>query len=324
MESSSSGIVVKSNRLIQAISNLSLIEVRLIQLAVIDARETKTGITADSPLIIKAARYAEAFGVTDKAAYMALQEAAKVLFERQVTLYVIDDTTKKEKRITSRWVSQVAYIDTAAKLEIILSPAVVKEITRLESHFTKYHLEQTAKLSSTYAVSLYELLIQWKDAITIPMFELSLFRQQLGLTDNEFLRMSDFKKRVLDLAVSQVNKHTDITIGYEQIKAGRVITGFTFTLKQKKPKEPVKPKPIAKAKKLTAEKQLNWINSDVLERFNSLPKEKQKTIIDDIETTLRGTKQARFKAAKSSSIDRLIAEFAMDINEAMMRSAGLA
>jgi plasmid replication initiation protein len=235
-------IVVKSNRLIQAISNLSLVEVRLIQLAVVDARETGQGITSDSPLIIRADRYAEAFGVTNKAAYMALQESAKTLFERQVTLYAIDETTKKEKRITSRWVSQIAYVDAAAKLEIILSPAVVKEVTRLESHFTKYHLEQTAQLSSTYAARLYELLIQWKDVIKIPMFELHHFRQQLGLNDSELFRMSDFKKRVLDLAVSQINEHTDILIGYEQVKSGRVITGFIFTLQQKPTPKDVTPK----------------------------------------------------------------------------------
>lgn len=240
-------LVVKSNQLIQAVSNLSLVEIRLMQLAVVDARETGTGITTDTPLIIWANRYAKTFDVTPEAAYWALKEAARTLFDRQFTLYTIDTHTQKEKRITSRWVSQVAYVDDAAKLEIILAPAVVSEITRLESQFTRYYLEQTAPLTSAYAVRLYELLIQWREAAKLPMFELDHFRQQLGLSNNELFRMSDFKKRVLDLAVSQINEHTDITVTYEQHKAGRVITGFTFSLKQKKqPKDvtsQVKPKP---------------------------------------------------------------------------------
>ena len=314
---SNGDLVVKSNRLVQAASNLGLVEIRLIQLAVIDSRESEMGITADASLAIHASRYAEAFHVTLDAAYLALQEAAKTLFERQVTLYTIDETTKKEKRITSRWVSQVAYVDAAAKLEIILAPAVVKEITRLESHFTKYHLIQTAELSSTYAVCLYELLIQWKDAAKLPIFELHEFRAQLGLSVNEYSAMSDFKRRVLDLAVSQINKHTDIIIGYEQVKAGRIITGFIFTLKQKKIK------PTGKPKTSITEAQLNWINSDILERFNSLPKEKQQAIVADTETRLKGGNQARFRAAKSSSIDQLIAEFAIEINEGIMRAAAL-
>lgn len=323
MDTKSTEMVVKSNRLIQATSNLGLVEIRLVQLAIVDARESGNGITADAPLVINASRYAEAFSVTTQAAYMALQEASKTLFERQVTLYAIDEATKKEKRITSRWVSQVAYVDALAKLEIILAPAIVKEVTRLESHFTKYHLEQTTKLSSTYAARLYELLIQWRDVIEIPVFELHHFRQQLGLTDNEYSRMSDFKKYALDLAVKQINEHTDIIIGYGQHKAGRVITGFTFTLKPKKLKEAEKQKSNSKPKKTLAEKQLDWVSSDVLERFNSLSFEQRKAVLDLAETTLKGATQARFKAARVSSTERLIAEFAMDINEAMMRAAGI-
>ena len=253
-------LVVKSNQLIQAVSNLSLVEIRLMQLAVVDARETGTGITTDTPLIIWANRYAKTFDVTLEAAYWALKEASRTLFDRQFTLYTIDAHTQKEKRITSRWVSQVAYVDDAAKLEIILAPAVVSEITRLESQFTRYYLEQTAPLTSAYAVRLYELLIQWREVAKLPMFELDHFRQQLGLSNNELFRMSDFKKRVLDLAVSQINEHTDITISYEQHKAGRVIIGFTFSLKQKKQPKDVTPKP--KKAKPTPIEDLNTLLKD--------------------------------------------------------------
>lgn len=258
-------LVVKSNQLIQAVSNLSLVEIRLMQLAVVDARETGTGITTDTPLIIWANRYAKTFDVTLEAAYWALKEASRTLFDRQFTLYTIDVHTQKEKRITSRWVSQVAYVDDAAKLEIILAPAVVSEITRLESQFTRYYLEQTAPLTSAYAVRLYELLIQWREVAKLPMFELDHFRQQLGLSNNELFRMSDFKKRVLDLAVSQINEHTDITVSYEQHKAGRVITGFTFSLKQKKQPKDVSPKAKLKPK---TNKNTNENNIDALLKNN--------------------------------------------------------
>ena len=70
-------LVVKSNQLIQAVSNLRLVEIRLMQLAVVDARETGTGITTDTPLIIWANRYSKTFDVTLEAAYWALKEAAR-------------------------------------------------------------------------------------------------------------------------------------------------------------------------------------------------------------------------------------------------------
>jgi plasmid replication initiation protein len=43
--------------------------------------------------------------------------------------------------------------------------------------------------------------------------------------------------------VSQINEHTDIIVDYKQHKAGRVITGFTFSFTQKKQPKDVTPKP---------------------------------------------------------------------------------
>lgn len=45
--------------------------------------------------------------------------------------------------------------------------------------------------------------------------------------------MDNFKRKVLDLAVNELNKNTDIKVSYEQHKKGRVITGFSFKIKEK-------------------------------------------------------------------------------------------
>ena len=105
-------------------------------------------------------------------------------------------------------------------------------ITNLERHFTTYQLEQVKDLTSIYAIRLYELLISWKQKKKL---ELSLvdLRLKLGIEPNEYKAMNNFKAKVLDLAVSQINEHTDITVKYKQVKQGRTITGFTFTFKQK-------------------------------------------------------------------------------------------
>ena len=46
--------------------------------------------------------------------------------------------------------------------------------------------------------------------------------------------MNNFKSRVLDIAIKQINEHTDITIKVEQHKQGRSISGFSFTFSYKK------------------------------------------------------------------------------------------
>ena len=59
----------------------------------------------------------------------------------------------------------------------------------------------------------------------------------MGLSDDEYKAMCDFKKRVLDLAVNEINEKTDLTVSYTQEKRGRTITGFKFTVRTKdKPK----------------------------------------------------------------------------------------
>lgn len=40
--------------------------------------------------------------------------------------------------------------------------------------------------------------------------------------------MSDFKKRVLDLAVNEINEKSDLKVSYEQVKKGVAIAGFKF------------------------------------------------------------------------------------------------
>ena len=68
------------------------------------------------------------------------------------------------------------------------------------------------------------------------------FRKRIGVLDTEYQRMDVFKRGVLELALKQINEHTDITATYEQHKKGRLITGFSFKFKQKKKKQAETPK----------------------------------------------------------------------------------
>jgi plasmid replication initiation protein len=132
-----------------------------------------------------------------------------------------------------RWVTAMAYVEGEGSITLRFGHEVVPEITRLEENFTSYELEQVAGLKSAYAVRLYELLIQWRTAGKTAIFEINHFRNQLGVSGDKYKVTADFKKWVLDVAVSQINDHTDIKATYEQHKTGRTITGFSFKFKQK-------------------------------------------------------------------------------------------
>ena len=230
-------LVVKDNALINASYNLDLVEQRLILLAIVEARESGKGINANDPLTVHAESYINQFGVHRNTAYQALKDACNDLFARQFSYQKINERGNIEN-YRSRWVSEIGYVDNEAVVKLIFAPAIVPLITRLEEHFTKYELQQVSNLSSAYAVRLYELLIAWRSTGSTPIIELSDFRQRIGVLDTEYKRMERFKTSVLELAIKQINEHTDIIVKYEQHKRGRSISGFSFTFKQKKKDNP--------------------------------------------------------------------------------------
>lgn len=232
-------LVVKDNSLINASYSLGLVEQRIMLLAIVEARETGQGIDTDTFLEVHAQHYADRFDINVNNAYSMLSEATQTLFNRQVTYTVHDEKRNKPEKRVVRWVSGISYVEGAGVVKLRFAPEVVPLITRLEKNFTSYELEQVKNLN-TYATRLYEILASWRSVgkVTITLEEL---RNNLGLID-EYSRLEAFKRRVLDLAVSQINEYTNIKAQYEQHKNGRVITGFTFKFKVKKTEEKISAK----------------------------------------------------------------------------------
>ena len=228
-----SELIVKDNALIQASYTLDLAEQRLILLAIVEARNSGQGITHDSLLKIHASSYAKQFNVNDKTAYTVVKDASKGLFDRYVTYHDKNPKNGKDRSFHCRWVDKIGVEPDSGIVYMRFTSDVVPLITRLESHFTSYEIEKVANLTSGYAIRLYELLISWREVGKTPTYEIDDLRQKLGVEPDQYKELYNLKIRVLDLAVSQINDHTDITATYEQHKTGRKVTGFTFTFKQK-------------------------------------------------------------------------------------------
>ena len=223
-------LVVKDNALIDASFNLSLVEQRLMLLAIVEAREIQD-LTPDTPIEIKASSYREQYNTDSSEAYKQLAEATKQLFNRQFS-YV--DKYKGEDAITvSRWLNEATYINNKGTVVIYLNRNVISMISRLEANFTKYLLEQVSDFKSQYSIRLYELLIKYKDVGNSKKYTIEEIRSLLGIGVNEYKVLADFKKRVLDLAVKEINDKTDTTIKYEQFKEGRNISHILFKIGKK-------------------------------------------------------------------------------------------
>ena len=227
-------LVVKDNALIDASFNLSLIEQRLLLLAIVQAREIEE-LTSSTALEIKASQYATQFNIHEKEAYNALKAACDLLFERRFS-YI--DRYKGNQLIKKvRWVSEIGYLEKKGIVLLNLSDTVISLISRLEQQFTKYHLDQVSAFKSKYSIRLYELIIKWLNNGVTQKYDIADLRSKLGLENTEYKTMSLFKVNVLDKAVGEINNKADLKVTYEQFKEGRSITHVQFKMKPKKLQE---------------------------------------------------------------------------------------
>ena len=224
-------LVVQSNRLVEASYRLTLVEQQMILFAICRAREEQLGLSADTLVTITAKDFATMFGTNETKVYGQLKEAMTKLFERYVVISDTHPETGKPRITKVRWVSRASYIDGAGAIQIRFATDMIPFITRLETEFTRYRLEKIGNLSSTHAVRLYELLVQYL-SLGKREIEISWLKNTLQVAE-EYPRIDNFKSRVIDSSVKQINTHTDITTSYTQRKTGRTVTHLNFKIQAK-------------------------------------------------------------------------------------------
>ena len=229
-------LVVKSNRLIDASYRLGMNEQRIILYAICRCREEQKGLFPDLPVTITAEAFVKQFPSVDKSnVYGQLKEAMNSLYNRSVTIHDTDPATKKARVRETRWISEKAYIDGAGHIQIVFTPEVIKYITRLETEFTSHQLEKVGNMTSAYAVRIYELLAQHRE-IGNRTFNMAWLRETLHIAPDEYKLTTNFVRKVIEVAVEQINKHSDLTVSYKPVKTGRAITDFAFKIKERKAK----------------------------------------------------------------------------------------
>lgn len=123
--------------------------------------------------------------------------------------------------------ASVEYKKGTGAFEIELSQKAIPYLENLKSNFTSMQLKSILFCSSKYAKRFYMLGCRWRGAGKVPQMTIGELKVMLGLKDpkgkekEQYDRFSDFKKKVLDIAVQQVNEHTDIMLDYRLIKRGR-------------------------------------------------------------------------------------------------------
>ena len=239
-------LIVKDNALITASHKLGEVEQRLILLAILKGREFCDSVEQlkGKELIIHADDYMQTFGVDRSVAYKALKQAVMGLFDAKWGYKYINDKGNKVVRY-ERFTQSAQYVEGEGTVSFRFADAIIPMLVELEKRFTSYEIEQVAELTSSYAMRLYEFFMQHLDKKTGKgWLDISLddLRFRFGLLPTEYQAMKDFKKRVLELSLKQINTKTDLSATYTQRKQGRVIVGFRFDFERKTNAKPKKTK----------------------------------------------------------------------------------
>jgi plasmid replication initiation protein len=224
-------MVYKSNSLVEACYRLSVIEQRIVLACVSQVRRDEP-ITDEIMYSVSAQDIAELSETNSRTACRDLQEGALRLKRREVRIEKeANGNTKRKQVLICGWVQSIMYIENEGRVCLRFNKDMLPYLTELSAQFTKYRLKAVAKMDSSYAIRLYELLNQWRD---IHEREVSVqwLRDTFQLGD-KYPAIKDLKKWVVDPAVAQINEHSDLTASYTQRKTGRNVTHLTFSFQPK-------------------------------------------------------------------------------------------
>jgi plasmid replication initiation protein len=140
------------------------------------------------------------------------------------------------ERVKQLWMFQrVEYLKGQGIIEIKLTEDILPYLFDLKDNFTSYTLAAALRLNSKYAKRIYQLCSQWKDLGETKKYDLQDFKKMLNLLDdkgNEKMeRISVLREKVLDIAVKQINEHTELHISYKLEKRVRTYKNIVFTVK---------------------------------------------------------------------------------------------
>lgn len=113
------------------------------------------------------------------------------------------------------------------KIDDVLKPHLLNQ----RENFTAYLYENVLVMKSAYSKDLYRILKSYafQGEYDVPLLVL---KDRLNCSD-DYDRYNNFKVRVLDKAMEEINLYTDLVVSYKPVREGRSIAKIHFTIQQK-------------------------------------------------------------------------------------------
>lgn len=106
----------------------------------------------------------------------------------------------------------------------------------LKTGYTPINLDLTHNTKSFYSQRLYGMFRQWSGSCNEKTFKISELREKL-LLQNKYNVYSDFKKRVIQPAIDEINENMNMKVDYKANKLGKAFQSITFYIEDFEPRQ---------------------------------------------------------------------------------------
>ena len=162
--------------------------------------------------------------------HAAIKDALKGLLATVIEWNLVNDTTGEEDWTASAILASVNLRGPMCKYAY--SPRM-KQLLHTPSMFGKINLYIQAQFKSSYGLALYENCTRYRGLPHTKWFEMDLFRKLMGVPAAKYPIFRDFKKRVLDKSVEEINTYSDMIVEAELFREGRQVTKIRFLLQER-------------------------------------------------------------------------------------------
>lgn len=218
--------VAKANEIVQrARYDLSLSELKL--LSYIFSQIKPNDQVAGKKFEFSVKEYATLLGIDDASGknYKDIKATLKSLRDKSFWLQQPDGS-----EIIVGWISTAEVRKNSGKISVWLDPKLSEYLTGLISNYTQYELLSTLPMRSSYSVRIYELL---KSYAYQHGHEFDIDDLKGLLMAERYKNFKDFRRKVLDVAVNEINLYTDIEVSWEPVTKGRKVIAVKFDILQR-------------------------------------------------------------------------------------------
>ena len=180
------------------------------------------------------ADFMDLVGVDDKTKYTEIPKITKELMKK------VFEIQEGNKLIQTAWLSGAIYEKGTGEVELTFSSYLKPYMLKLNTMFTQYKLSNILSMKSKYSPRIYELLkcneYKKQGYIEIEVVEL----RHLLKAEDIYPLYADFKRYILIRTQKELNKLSDISFEFEEIKTGRKVTSIRFYIHSTKKIEKTK------------------------------------------------------------------------------------